>query len=265
MRGQRVKPRVVPVKQPADGKHWVFLAVPSITGQVNWSIAHQFGRAMFNTAVQGTPIEFITSVVAGITPIQFARNKIVQEFIKSPCNWLMMVDDDQVMPDNFHELLSVQDADVVSGLTYCWVGSNYLPGRLRYNQYDLVKRPQVEYPECYNITPTEQIRSGQPYLVSIVGTGCIAIRRHVIEALGPEPFSFTYRKNGSVMAGEDINFSRDVQRAGFRIAVHPGVRFGHMKHLDLAQIEEYAAARREFENAGKQHTPEDMLSIGLVA
>ena len=240
----------------------IMFAVPTESGRLNWSIAHQMARMMYNTAQPDCPMTFATSIKAGVRPIQYARNLIAAEFLASDCDWLIMVDDDQVVPENFWQLCNVPNGDVVSGKTYCWVGNGYLPGRLRVNQYGLIKREEIEYPECYNISPTAEVEKG-PYVVPIVGTGCIAIRRHVIEALGPNCFQFSYRRNGSIMGGEDINFSQACNQSGFVIAVHPGVKFGHMKTVDLGQVDEYAQARVEFERAGKPHSPVDMLSVGV--
>ena len=244
------------------GKTPIMFAVPSESGRVNWSIAMAVGRMMYNSQAAGCPFQFDTHIIAGIRPIQYARNIIVEKFLESPCQWLIMVDDDQVVPENFWQMVTVGNADVVSGKTHCWVGNGYLPGRLRVNQYGLIKREEIEYPECYNISPTAEVEKG-PYVVPIVGTGCIAIRRHVIEALGPNCFQFSYRRNGSIMGGEDINFSQACNQSGFVIAVHPGVKFGHMKTVDLGQVDEYAQARVEFERAGKPHSPVDMLSVGV--
>lgn len=245
-----------------NGKIPIMFAVPSESGRVNWSIAMAIGRMMFNSQAAGCPFQFDTHIIAGIRPIQYARNIIVEKFLDSPCQWLIMVDDDQVVPENFWQLVTISDADVVSGKTNCWVGNGYLPGRLRVNQYGLIKREEIEFPECYNLSPTAE-HEKQPYRVPIIGTGCIAIRRHVIEALGPNCFQFSYRRNGSIMGGEDINFSQACNQAGFAIAVHPLVKFGHMKHVDLALVDEYAAARVAFEATGKTHDPISMLSIGV--
>ena len=234
----------------------VFFACPSVDGKVNWSIAHQMGKMMSYNADPQSPLSFATFIMVGQRPIEYARNKIVQTFMnQSDCHWLYMVDADQVMPENFWELMRVP-TDIVSGLTYCWVGNNYLPGRLRVNQYGLDEKSQ-----CFNLTPPEGANG--PYQIPVVGTGCIAIRRRVFEAIGQKPFKFTYTDEGKVIAGEDVNFSVSAQRAGFRIAVHPGVKFGHMKELDLAQIEDYERASHEFRKAGKTHQMSDMLSIAV--
>ena len=258
MRGKRAPGPVAP--QPAPHrKARIMFAVPSESGNVNWSIAHQMARMMWNTAQPECQMTFATTIKAGVRPIQYVRNQIAAEFLASDADWLIMVDDDQVVPENFWQLCTVQGADVVSGKTYCWVGNGYKEGRLRVNQYGLVKRPEIEYPECYNLFPEP---TDTPYPVQVIGTGCIAIRRHVLEALGPNPFQFTYKPNGSIQAGEDVNFSIRLANLGFNILVHPGVQFGHVKTIDLALVDEYAAARVQFEAAGRVHRPVDVLSIG---
>ena len=65
-----------------------------------------------------------------------------------------------------------------------------------------------------------------------------------------------------VQAGEDVNFSVECNRAGFMLAVHPGVRVGHMKELELSQIEQYYQARHKMESEGRQTTEAQRLSIG---
>ena len=246
---------------PTGQKVGVMFAVPSEDGRVHASIAFHIGRMMYNRDRPECPFRFDTHVVPGVRPIQFARNLIVDTFLASDAQWLIMVDDDQVVPENFWQLMTVSDADVVSGKTYCWVGNKYTAGRLRLNQYSLIKREEVEFPECYNVWEPAEAK-GQPYRVPIVGTGCIAIRRHVLEALGPNCFQFSYKKNGSIMGGEDINFSQMCNQSGFVIAVHPGVRFGHVKSLDLAEVADWEEAHHAHRLTGKPHDPIDVLSIG---
>ena len=246
-----------PVFNPtAENRLRIFFGVPTVSGKVNWSIAHQMGKMMAYSRDPSSPIEFATSFIVGQRPVEYARNNLVKQFLtQTDAHWLMMVDDDQVMPENFWELVRVP-VDVVSGTTNVWVGNGYLPGRLRVNQYGLNEKAQ-----CFNLTPPDEPPG--PYLVPIVGTGCVAIRRRVFEKLGDHPFRFTYDEYGKMIAGEDVNFCMDTLKAGFKIAVHPTVKFGHVKEIDLAQIGEFEKASREFHAAGREHLPNDMLSVAV--
>jgi len=242
-------------------KPTIFVAVPTVSGKEHFSIGMAKGRAMASSAMQECPYRFMIHTEPGQRPIDYGRNRIVKTFIhETDADWLLMIDDDQGVPDNFWALCSVTDADIVSGLTYVWVGNMAPEAMLRVNNYGIDAQSR-----CYNLpTPDESVK--QPYRVPIVGTGCIAIRRRVFapkpHGLGTEPFYFTYMDDRKVKAGEDINFGVDANKLGFTVAVHPGVWFDHMKEVPLSQIERYYQARHKMEMDGRQVTDEQRISIG---
>ena len=245
-----------PRRKPA-----IFLAVPSIVGKLNFTIAMTFGRAMASSMMVECPFRFGIHVEIGKRGPDYARNQIVRTFMRdTDSDWLLMIDDDQVVPEDFWKLCTVRDADVVSGLTPVWVGNKDPETMMRVNNYGVNPKGQ-----CYNLRmPDESVKS--PYRVPIVGTGCIAIRRRVFapkpHGLGDAPFYFTHEADRKVQAGEDINFSVEANRCGFILAVHPSVRFDHMKEIPLWQIEEYYQARNKMEVEGRQSTDDQRISIG---
>ena len=239
----------------------VFIAVPSVSGSVNFSIALLFGRALASNSISDCPYLFTTHMEVGKRGIDYARNCIVRTFLHdSDADWLLMIDDDQCVPDNFWQLCAVRDADVVSALIPVWVGNMDAETMLRVNNYGVDSEHR-----CFNL-PMPDASLQQPYRVPIVGTGAIAIRRRVFapkpRGVGDSPFYFTRMDDQKVRGGEDINFSVDCNRAGFVLAVHPGVRFDHMKSLPLWQVEQYAEARLRMSKEGKQTTDLQRLSIG---
>ena len=239
----------------------MFIAVPTVTGRVNFSIAMMFGRVMQSSALQECPFRFTVHIEAAKRGPDYARNCIVRTFMQeSDADWLVMIDDDQVVPENFWELCTVNNADIVSALTPVWVCNMDPEAMMRVNNYGLDEKQQ-----CYNLPmPGDEVK--QPYRVPILGTGCIAIRRRVFapkpHGVGDKPFYFTHLPDRKVMAGEDINFSVEANRAGFTLAVHPLVRFDHVKELHLWQVERYYQARKKMEMEGKQTTDAQRLSIG---
>jgi len=242
-------------------KTGVFIAVPSEGGDHNFSLSMLFGRAMISSVTPECPFHFTIHSEVGKRAIDYARNEIVKRFLnESDADWLVMIDNDQVVPDNFWQLCTVRDADAVGALTYVWVANGPPEAMLRVNNYGVDAKNQ-----CYNLQIPDRSVT-QPYRVPILGTGCVAIRRRVFaprpNGLGDSPFYFTHLPTRKVMGGEDVNFSVDCQRAGFVLAVHPGVWCDHMKTLPLGQLETWYQARKAMELAGKQTTDEMRISIG---
>lgn len=251
------------IRQPLQGgrKQGIFLATLTADGRVNFSMAMSFARAMASTAVMECPWKFSVHVEVAKKPADYARNCIVKRFMEeSDDDWLVMIDSDQVVPDDFWKLCTVTDADIIGGLTPVWVGNMDPETAFRVNNYGVDNQGR-----CYNLPiPADSV--DQPYRVPIVGTGCIAIRRRVFapkpHGLGLSPFYFTYTEERKVQAGEDINFGVDANKAGFVVCVHPGVRFDHMKEIPLWQIERYYNARKKMEQEKRVPTDEQRLSIG---
>ncbi len=244
-----------------DRKPSVFIAVPTLDGNVNFTIAHAFGRAMASSMMAECPFRFLTHVEPGKRGIDYSRNCIVKVFMdNSDADWLLMIDADEIVPENFWQLCMIKDVDVISAITPVWVGNMEPETMLRVNNYGVDGNGR-----CYNLPiPDETVK--QPYRVPIVGTGCIAIRRRVFapkpHGLGINPFYFTYMDDRKVKAGEDINFGVDANKAGFSLAVHPGVVFDHMKEIPLLQVGRYYDARKKMEMEGRQTTDEQRVSIG---
>ena len=249
--------KVTPVLKHDSGRIGVMLAVPTLSGNVNWSIAHQFGMAGMYNGDSSCPYFFQTVLQTGTTPVEYARNCIVEQFLeRSQCEWLYMWDADQIVPDNWPALLKLKDTGVkiLSATTFVWVGNKQIPWRLRLNQYSLDEKGQ-----CFNIGPASK---DQPYYVPIVGTACMAIHRDVFDKLGKHPFRMTHQESQKIKAGEDVNFCVDAQKAGVQILVHPGIIFDHVKPLPLMQVGETISGAVHAKISNLQPTIEQMLSVG---
>lgn len=242
-------------------KTGVFIAIPTVSGKLHFTAAMTFANALASSPLPECPFNFTVHIEAGKRPIDYARNCIVRTFLRdTDADWLLMIDDDQVIPDNFWHLCTVRDADVVAGISPVWVANMDAECMLRVNNYGV----DAEH-RCYNLpAPDDSVK--QPYRVPIAGTGAIAIRRRVFapkpHGVGETPFYFTYMDDRKVRGGEDVNFSVECNRAGFVVAAHPGVRLGHVKEIPLEQIETFYRARKAMEASGKQSTDEQRLSIG---
>ena len=184
------------------------------------------------------------------------RNVGVSRFLQSDMEWLMMVDDDMDFrhdPAAIAKMLAVaidQKADIVAPL--------------------MVRRDPPHY-VCYNETrgvPDDTLKGYMAHkndqvieCTGHVGTGCILIRRKVVEALEPPWFQTVPRfdcrvcqsKQGDPAKsdcerchgkgkdpegcwfeqGEDTFFCRNAHDAGFKVVCAAGIKVGHLGESSL--------------------------------
>lgn len=175
----------------------------------------------------GSKLTKIRAVDVGI-----ARNEIVRKLEK---DWLFFMDSDQTFhPDTLNRLLS-WDLPVVSGVyfkspgepiphvyRYAWQGDAHLYISMANEIRDFLKRYQEELKKA---PPATILPAHRADLIECdgVGGGCLLIHRRVLEAI-KEPW-FECAKG--TVAGEDFDFCRKVQTAGFKIFADPGVLCGH--------------------------------------
>lgn len=180
--------------------------------------------------------------------ISGARNKVVRNFLdEHTAEWLLWIDSDMVFPpDSLDRLVAAADSDerpIVGGLCFgLWLGSG---------------TPEI-FPTIYwwdddNDDPGVVRANNYPdntvFPVGGTGSAFILIHRRVLEAMReryPEPFPW-YQE--AVLTGrpvaEDMTFCLRAVTAGFPIAVHTGVKVGHVKPqiIDEAAFQAQQAAQ----------------------
>lgn len=125
-----------------------------------------------------------------------ARYQIVQEFLNTDCTHLWMIDSDCCPPQNLN--LLKHDYPVVCGWYYQFSPSKDLkPFPCVFTEHPKIEHAVVSYKK--NLWPNE------PFRAAAAGTGCMLIRRDVLEKFdGANPFPYGHRKGKIV--GEDICF-----------------------------------------------------------
>jgi hypothetical protein len=162
-------------------------------------------------------------------PIDSNRNAITRRFLATDCDFLLMIDDDVVPRHN--------------------------PAQLVYANRDVIGCPALvrQHGRCLNWSAYEPGAGGEGYMavdlrrassdgdlapVAIVGTGCILIKRRVLEAI-PAPFTITRDEHGVTEMGTDFAFCQRAQAAGFEIWTTPHLRCEHFKEVGLADMTGY--------------------------
>lgn len=194
-----------------------------------------------------------------------ARNEIIRQLER---DWLFFMDSDQTFPPEALNRLMSWDLPIVSGVYFKSPGQP-IPHIYRYvyqdgaHQYiskvkevgDFLIRYQDELSKAF---PATILPAHREDLIECdgVGGGCLLVHRRVFEAI-KDPW-FECAKG--TQAGEDFDFCRKVQTAGFKIYADPGVLCGHEQKditghqhfLHWADPEKYSYPWGEVEKTGKE-------------
>lgn len=168
------------------------------------------------------------------------RNKVVEAFLKSPCEHLFFLDSDvEITVEDVRKLVDATDelSPVVGGI--------YYSGGM---EVGVLKSPVVYDVDVdrawsdggpFQILTVDDIEDHQltcpdiPFSCGCVGTGAMVIHRSLLEKMIPEygypcPWFAEEIVNGT-HCGEDMIFCLRVIAMGFKVYAHPGVHPNHYK------------------------------------
>lgn len=158
-------------------------------------------------------------------PIESNRNKIVQDFLKTDCEWLVQIDDDVVPPRNYLDLIGY-NKDIISGVCYAYRQDAVVPLVLEENKKDGLWKNK----DCNQSEGLIELDS--------MGTGAMIIHRRVFTpALQKHPFESTWHEDGTRKKGLDLYFCEKAKKEGFRVWCHLGYKSSHIVKVDLMEIE----------------------------
>ena len=153
--------------------------------------------------------------------ISVNRNRIVKRFLQTDCDFLLMIDDDVVPWHNPAELVFA-DMDIIGS-----------PARVRQNGNVVNWVAYIKHPDNDGYVGIDLSRVDSDIDLldlkdGVVGTGCILIKRKVLEAI-KAPFNCEYDEDGDCTFGTDFAFCRRAYEAGFKIWVSPWRICEHFK------------------------------------
>jgi len=188
-------------------------------------------------------------------PIFANRNRITRRCLahKPKQDYLLMIDDDVIPLHNPAELVFAKK-DIIGS-----------PAKVRQkhrtmNWVAYVKHPTVEgyfAVDFANVSDTVDLLK-----VDIIGTGCILIRRRVLERLTDKmsdgwdaPFTIELSQEGDSKYGTDFAFCKRAQAVGYDIWTTPQRICEHVKEVGLLDIQGYDDCDGRDEIAGKYAIP----------
>lgn len=169
-----------------------------------------------------------------------ARNAYVEDFLKSSCDAIWFLDSDIAPPANIGDLVvNHWDKWEVCGAPY--------PLFLTPSGQDMPKVVFGVYnDEGYGYNTAGIPPHGTDYVHGIA-SGCIFIKRAVLEKMEQPYFEFVYdEKTREMKVGEDIGFCKKVNAQGYKFFIDYSMLCRHYKTVDLLEVNNYVVS--EFNN-----------------
>ena len=165
----------------------------------------------------------------------YARNKIVEDFLTTDCDVLWFLDSDIAPPIASIELVTKHfDQWEVAGCPY--------PLFLTPNGHDIPKVVFAVYSDLPNggLKNKESIPKNGTDFVDGMATGCLFIKRNVFEKLEAPYFEFKYdAKTRQMTEGEDLGFCHKVRKLGIRFFTDYELVCHHFKKVNLLDVNNY--------------------------
>jgi len=246
-------------KQFLAKKIGVMVAIPNLGSHVLTPLTMWLIGLSYRTLDPDCPYFFKLHMPNDLTPVEYARNECVREFLRDPFyKKLWFIDSDMIPRENALDLLQYDEA-IVSGMCHIWMGGDtdqrgfYVPPRMKINAFDF-RHDHDDF--ISKIPPTD----GSVFYCDAAGAACMVIRRDLLEMM-PEPwFRFPRDPYGMGLRGEDLDFCRRAGLQGVKVLYVPTIQFGHVKQVDLSETIKYGiAARRTLINDLKK-VPADQIA-----
>lgn len=206
----------------------VFIAVLTPDDKIHVQLANRIIQIMaecFSTKKWEPTLRF-----SRVTGVDYNRNFLVQEFLKTKDKWLLMIDDDNPPLRNPLELIDL-NKDAICLPTMMWRGIGAPQGNegLAFNVYRKIKNGWM----TMNYDGKNKLFSADR-----IGTGCILLKRSMLEKMKDDaPFiSSVDKKTGIRSQGEDISFSDKAKKYGYKLWGHWDYVCSHYKEVDLLDV-----------------------------
>lgn len=185
----------------------------------------------------GTRFEFMLAVVGRIfTPV--ARDQAARMTLEHEADYLYMIDDDMICPDDMFETLYAHNVDVVAPLAFT---RNYPHKPVMYSQlagYDPVARK--DYMSNYTV---QNYPKNQLVECDAVGFGAVLIKAKVLSDLRAKFDGGSKWFMSTCGTGEDIYFCYQAKKVGARIFMDTACKLGHLG-APICVDEDYAEKSR---------------------
>lgn len=166
-----------------------------------------------------------TKYTSEIAPVDRARNVIVKRFLEGDGDFLLMIDADIVPPDSV-AAMCLHNKPVCAAVCFGWVSTM--------EEETGIVPVVMDFDEKTGLYKSAAGLDGKGVVgCDAVGTGCIMIRRDVLEKMPRPWFKFKFTDNYEIERGEDFYFCEKARAAGFTIHADKDRICDHFKLIQL--------------------------------
>lgn len=226
------------------GRKHVMIAIPCMKAGITTRIATLMCDCTLKGLTPGDKWVFSFQIINDYFPTEYARNVLCRHFLASNAEYLWFIDSDTLPDDNWPKLFDV-DEDIVAGVYP--IGRQEKGNRVLAVDWGFYNKSE-EHENGWLALPLEAYRNGEVVECDAAATGCMLIKRKVIEHFAKDaerdedgtPAIFRWPKNaaGKSFCSDDFDFCKRAKAAGFHLKVHTAVRWGHLKFKDLRDVYE---------------------------
>ncbi len=155
-----------------------------------------------------------------LKPIQANRNDIVNRFLKTDRDYLLMIDGDIVPKKNPLDLIKY-DKDVIGLLCPTFKNTEMI-----WLAMDKTKN---------GWTMSKKLNDEGLIEIDAIGTGCILIKRRVLEKI-KAPFNVIWNDDGTMDTGLDFAFCDKCKKENFKIYFHSDYFCSHFMNFDFLNV-----------------------------
>lgn len=155
-----------------------------------------------------------------LKPIAHNRNQIAKNFLETDSTHLIMIDSDVVPPVNIFDLVGL-NKDIIAAPCPQW------------HENDIYWVVMDEVEGGFKAIPPERRNGLQK--VDAVGTGCIVIKREVLEQV-KAPFMRYWNEDGLAEIGLDFYFCKKARELGFDVWAHFDFPCRHYTEQNLIDV-----------------------------
>jgi len=158
-------------------------------------------------------------LIEGVYPVENARNQAVQNFLGSPFQWLLMLDNDVVPPPNFLKIITEAESEgkFLFGVPTPMIGEEGLQWNVAHRQDEVLCAFNIALPAGW-------------HRCDFVGGAFLAARRPVFETIKSNWFDRLPNKS------EDFSFCQRAQDAGFQPWFTGDYQCDHIHSASLREL-----------------------------